>query len=324
MLNLKEYPLITIISINYNSEIITCELLESLSRITYPRYETIIVDNASYSDEYKIIGREYPHVKLIRSEENLGFAGGNNLGVKEAKGEYILFLNNDTEVEPGFLEPLVQAFQNDADLGLVSPKIRFFFSDNKQTIQYAGGEAINSFTGRGRYIGSGEIDNGQYHESQYTELIHGAAVLVPMFVLEKAGLMPDIYFLYYEELDWCENIKRHGYKLKYVANSVVYHKESMSVGKNSKLKSYYMSRNRIIFLRRNTNYVRQFISIIFVAFFSLPKTLILHLLRKEFLLLMESFRGALWNLFNYKDINQTPQLLTDIEGNKHVVNTYNK
>lgn len=98
-------PLVSIISINYKQARVTCEMLASLQHVTYPNYEVIVVDNASPVEEVQPIADQFPHVHLIRSAENLGFAGGNNLGIAEAKGKYLLFLNNDTEVDPGFLEP---------------------------------------------------------------------------------------------------------------------------------------------------------------------------------------------------------------------------
>lgn len=316
----SKYPLVSIITINFNEALVTCELIASLSRVSYPTIEIIVVDNASSTDGYFQIKEKYAWVKLLRSDTNLGFAGGNNLGLTKAQGKYILFLNNDTEVESGFLEPLVSAFENDPSLGLVSPQIRFFNSKHKQTIQYAGGKSINNFTGRGYYIGSGEQNRGQYQASKYTELIHGAAVLAPLSLLKEVGLMADIYFLYYEELDWCENVKRQGYKLGYVADSVVYHKASMSVGKVTGLKSYYMSRNRILYLRRNTKFFKAFIGIIFILLFNLPKTLIQHLLKNEFLLISEYLKGLWWNLVHYKGIKQTPYLQIDSEGRRKIVN----
>jgi GT2 family glycosyltransferase len=105
-------PLVSLISINYNQAQVTCDMVASLRRVTYPHLEIIVVDNASPSDNPDIIKERFPEVKLIKSDQNLGFAGGNNLGIAQAKGEYLLFLNNDTEVEPDFLEPLVRQPQS--------------------------------------------------------------------------------------------------------------------------------------------------------------------------------------------------------------------
>ncbi|MDQ3292495.1 MAG: glycosyltransferase family 2 protein, partial [Bacteroidota bacterium] len=240
-------PLVSIISVNYNQARITCEMLASLRQITYPNIEVIVVDNASPTDSPEVIKELYPEVNLIRSTQNLGYAGGNNLGILQAKGKYLFFLNNDTEVEPGFLEPLVEFFEKNPEAGIASPKIKYF--DSNDIIQYAGSTGINPWTGRSKTIGQHEPDLGQHNASTVTNLADGAAMMIPMEVIRKVGLMPEIYFLYYEEHDWCEMIKRAGYSCHYIAESAILHKESMSVGKISVLKTYYMNRNRLLFIR---------------------------------------------------------------------------
>jgi hypothetical protein len=279
-----------------------------LKNISYPNIEIIIVDNGSPSDKPELIKEKYPYVNLIISKKNLGFAGGNNIGVKEAKGKYILFLNNDTEVEPDFLEPLVEKLESDEKIAMASPKIVFYYSENKKMIQYAGAVAINPFTGRGRNIGYQEIDTGQYDTTRESDLGHGACLLVRMETMLEMGLMPDIYFLYYEEHDWCAMFRRAGYKAFYVANSKIYHKESISIGKNSPLKVYHMGRNRIIYLRRNTNFLTFVISILFFSFLSVPKSMVQFLLKREFKLFAAFYKGIFWNFFNYKGIHQNPKL----------------
>jgi GT2 family glycosyltransferase len=116
-------PCVSIITINYNQLQVTCALLDSLRKVTYAELEVIVVDNHSTTDPSAVIASQYPEVKLIVSNENLGFAGGNNLGIRACKGDYILFLNNDTEVEPGFIEPLIAVCESHADAGIASPNI---------------------------------------------------------------------------------------------------------------------------------------------------------------------------------------------------------
>nr|GEZ99067.1 hypothetical protein [Tanacetum cinerariifolium] len=195
--------------------------------ITYPNYEVIVVDNDSATEELLPITTQFSNVRLIRSARNLGFAGGNNAGITIANGEYILFLNNDTEVAQDFLEPLVELFESNPLVGIASPKLIFHGTNN--LIQYAGCSGINPWTGRSVTFGLLEKDEGQHNTSALTAQIHGAAMMVPMSLIREVGLMPELYFLYYEELDWCEMIKRAGYKSYYVATSTVYHKESVSV-----------------------------------------------------------------------------------------------
>ena len=287
-------PLVSVISINYNQAQVTCDMVASLRRVTYPNLEILVVDNASPTDNPDIIAERYPEVKLIKSAKNLGFAGGNNLGIAQAKGKYLLFLNNDTEVEPDFLEPLVQLFEQNPQAGIASPKIIFFGTDN--LIQYAGSRGINTWTGRSITIGNLEPDHGQHNHSQPTQLADGAAMLVPRSVIDAVGPMPEVYFLYYEELDWCELIKRAGYTCHYVADSTVYHKESVSVGKSSVMKTYYMNRNRLLFIRRNfSGWSRWTSALVFVAA-ALPKKALQFSVQREWQHLRALGQGLRWNM----------------------------
>lgn len=272
-------PRVSIISINYNQAQVTCELLESLRKVTYPDVEVIVVDNFSAEDPTEIINKNFPEVKVIRSEKNLGFAGGNNLGIQASTGKYVLFLNNDTEVDPGFLEPLVNVFETNPQVGAASSKLIYHNSDG--IIQYAGSSPINPFTGRSKRLGYLEKDNGQYDTVCETALAHGAAMMVPRRVIDEIGMMPEFFFLYYEEVDWCESIKAAGYKIYFIPQSKVYHKESMSVGKNSILKTYYITRNRLLFMRRRTKGAAKYFWLLFFIVVSFPKNTFSYLLLSQ-------------------------------------------
>lgn len=288
------HPLVTIITINYNQLALTCQLLDSLRKVTYPAVEVIVVDNHSADNPTDVISEQYPEARLIVSEENLGFAGGNNLGIAASRGEYLLFLNNDTEVDPGFLEPLVDLFESNPSAGAASSKILYY--DSGETIQYAGSTRIDPFTGRSKRIGYLEKDSGQYNYIRETDLAHGAAMMVPRRVIDKVGVMPEFFFLYYEEVDWCESIKRAGYKIYFVPGSKVYHKESMSIGKGSTLKTYYMTRNRVLFMRRNTSGLNKVTWILFFLFFSLPKNVFVFTLRRDLEHSKAFWKGLYWNM----------------------------
>jgi hypothetical protein len=285
---------VSIISVNYNQLKVTCELLQSLRNLTYDNVEVIVVDNGSPENPSDVIKASFPEVKYLRSDVNLGFAGGNNLGIQQSTGDYLMFLNNDTEVDPSFLEPLVELFETNPDAGVASSKIIYFNSGG--IIQYAGSTSINPFTGRNKRIGFMEKDNGQYNSVQETDLAHGAAMMVPRKVIEKTGVMPEFFFLYYEEVDWCESIKRAGYKIYVVPQSKVYHKESMSVGKNSTLKTYYLTRNRLLFMRRNTSgYIKVF-WILFFVMISLPKNTVQFMIKREINHGKAFWKALLWNV----------------------------
>jgi GT2 family glycosyltransferase len=288
-------PLVSLITINYNQAEVTCAMLESTRQLTYPHFEVIVVDNASREDPTALIERgNYPNVKVIVSAENLGFSGGNNLGIQHAKGEYYFLLNNDTIVTPDLLDQLLAPFAVDPEIGVTCPKIRFF--DQPTVIQYAGYHPLSRFTGRTWAIGLGETDNGQYEQSGPTSFAHGAAMLVKRSVLDRAGSLDDSFFLYYEELDWSLRIRRAGFKIYYQAQALIYHKESMSVGKMNAMKVYYHTRNRMLFMRRNVSGFTLLVFYVYYFALALPKAAILYLVRRQKDYLKALKEAVVWNL----------------------------
>lgn len=292
----KEKPLVSIITINYNQADVTCAMLESVKRSTYQHIEVIVVDNASREDPTGKIIAVYPKAQIILSKKNLGFAGGNNLGIQAAKGDYLFFVNNDTEFTPDLIQHLLEPFSRTDKLGIACPKIYYY--DNPELIQFAGYTPINPFTARNSTIGQFEADKGQHNTEKPIPYAHGAAMLMSRKALEKTGLMPDFYFLYYEELDWCEQIRKAGFEIYYVPKATIYHKESVSVGKMSPLKIYYITRNRILFMRRNAKPLHLAMFTLFLTFFTVPKNVLLYAVKGDFNLAKSFLRGVGWNLFN--------------------------
>ena len=293
---MKENPLVSIITINYNESGVTKELLATIRNLSYGNIETIVIDNASPNDDPDSIKEAYPEIQLIKSQKNLGFAGGNNLGMKAAKGDYFLFVNNDTELPCDFIEPLVQTLSGDDTIGMVSPKIKFHWDPT--LIQYAGYTPMNKWTIRNNSIGYHQKDEGAYDRPQETNSIHGAAMMISRKVVEKVGLMPEVYFLYYEEHDWAEMVKRAGYRVFYQPKTYILHKESISTGKFSPLKTYYISRNRILFARRNFKPFSLVVSMFFQCFVAAPKNFATYLLKRQWAHL-KAFTDALtWNLLH--------------------------
>jgi len=285
-------PLVSVISINYNRSDVTCKMLESLFQVTYPNIEVIIVDNGSPDDDPAVIKKRFPEVTLIESGENLGFAGGNNLGICISKGKYILLLNNDTIVTPGFIEPLVSKMEADPAIGAVSPKIRFYFKP--QFLQFAGLTNINPYTVRSKGLGYMVEDKGQFDRDSLSAYAHGAAMMVSREVVEQVGLMSVAFFLYYEELDWGYRIRKAGYKIYYVHDSLVYHLESISTGAQSPLKTYYMERSRILYMRRNVRGIKSIIPILFLLLVTIPKKMTFFALEGKFDLLRAYSRAVGW------------------------------
>jgi hypothetical protein len=296
-------PMVSIVSVNYDQPKVTCEMLESLRKVTYPNFEILVVDNASPKTSPTIIKERYPEVQLIISDTNLGFAGGNNIALKITKGDYVLLLNNDTEVKPNFLESLVELMESDKKIGIASSKIMYFYEDN--IIQYAGISALNPITSRGGSDGDQEVDNGQHNKIKETFYAHGACMMIRKSVLEEIGLLYEGYFLYYEEFDFAERVRKAGYTIYYQPNSTIFHKESISTGKNSPLKTYYMNRNRVLFLRRNSHGITFLAALLYFFLVSVPKNTIKYLSNKQHLSAL--YRGVVWN-FSHFDIHKNPQL----------------
>jgi GT2 family glycosyltransferase len=290
-------PLISIITLNYNQTRVTCEFLESTRRLNYTNFEILVCDMASDEDPTPLImAGNYPKTSLLLSKENLGFAGGNNWGIRQSKGDYIFIVNNDTEVTPDLLNKLLLPFYNDSSIGVTSPKIKFFF--HPDTIQYAGFNPMNPFTGRTSTIGEMEKDNGQYEVAGPTNGAHGCAMMVKREVIEKTGMFPEVFFLYYEEWDWSARIHKAGYKIWYTADATIYHKESMSVGKKNPMKVYYHTRNRILYMRRNTRWYQLMVFYVFFIFFVMPKSVLTYLAGGKFTHLQNFLKGVAWNFYS--------------------------
>ncbi len=291
---------VSIITVNYNETATTCALLDSIRRQGYQDLEVIVVDNASRENPASIFQAQYPEVKFIRSEQNLGFAGGNNLALPQACGEYLYFVNNDAEIEPGSIERLLQLFEDQPNIGIVSPLICYFPITRPSTtiyrppytIQYAGMTPVSSFTGRNRTIGEREMDLGQFAKPGRTAYTHGAAMMLPRKVLDQVGPMWEGFFLYYEELDWCERIRRAGFEVWVEPRARVWHKESLTLGKMGTTKTYYLTQNRILFMRRNFSGWRLAVFFVFLFFVTLPKNAFLYLLKGDFENLKAFMRGV--------------------------------
>ena len=262
---------VSIITINYNGLEDTCALIETIP--FNDNLEVIVVDNASKNQEADTIAQRYPQVKVIKSDQNLGFAGGNNLGIKAAQGKYLFLINNDTIFKEFNIHALIDRMESSPAIGIVCPKIRFAWDNNP--IQFAGYSRLSKVSVRNHAIGFNEEDHGQYETPDPTQYAHGAAMMIRREAINKVGLMPECYFLYYEELDWSMMIRRAGYDIWFEPACTVFHKESQTTGQNSPLRTYYITRNRLLFTQRNqpsnAKYITYFYLIAIVAIRDLLK-----------------------------------------------------
>ena len=281
---------ISIITINYNGLGDTCSLLDSIASVD-SQTEVIVVDNASLEDEASVLASKYPFATVVRSDENLGFAGGNNLGFKHSHGRYVFFVNNDTVFDVNELGELVKRMESSEKTGMVCPKIKFFF--DKQSIQFAGYTKLSAITLRNRAIGFAVADHGQYDHAHTTPYAHGAAMLVRREAILRSGLMPECYFLYYEALDWSLMLRRHGYEIWYEPMCTVYHKESQTTGADSPLRTYYMTRNRMLFAKRNVPCPTRFFTLAYLLLVASVKDFVFHVARRRFDLAKATIKGII-------------------------------
>ena len=288
-------PQISLITLNYNRTADTIAFLESSRQLSYPNYEIIVCDMNSDQDPGPAISAgDYPHTRFIRSEKNLGFSGGNNLGIRAAKGEYLFIVNNDTVLSAGILELLLEPMLKSNEIAAVSPKILFY--DRPDQIEYAGFNPFNMYTGRTSARGYLEKDLGQYNSAEETSGAHGCAMLIRARVLDETGGFPEKFFLYYEEWDLNLRIRKLGYKIWFQGSAFIYHKGSSSVGNKTPLQTYYMTRNRILLMRRQAGFFQWMVFLCFFTIFTIPKSIITYFAGGS----METFRsfvkGILWNL----------------------------
>ncbi len=238
---------VSIITINYNGLEDTCALIESIP--FNDNMEVIVVDNASNNQEAETIAQQFPQVTVIHSDKNLGFSGGNNLGIQVAQGKYLFLINNDTIFKDFNINALICRMESSIEIGIVCPKIRFVWGTNP--IQFAGYTPLSKISVRNRAIGFNEEDHGQYDTPHPTPYAHGAAMLIRKDAIDKVGIMPECFFLYYEELDWSMMFTRNGYQIWYEPKCTIYHKESQATGQNSPLRTYYLTRNRLLLVKRH-------------------------------------------------------------------------
>ena len=293
---MSQYPLVSIVTVNYNQSAATCDMLESLYASGYPNMEVWVVDNASPSDTPEMIQKKFPQVFFIQSGRNLGFAGGNNVAIRQAKGDYLYLINNDTVVPHGHIEQLVSVVASDTSIGVVCPKIKFHATPD--IIQFAGYTEMTPYSFRNKCLGYGEHDVGQYDRICDSASAHGAAMMLKREVVEKTGLMNEHYFLYYEELDWSARIKKAGYRIVYVPDTYILHKESLSTGKSSLLQTYYLNRNRVLFTRCTATGRKKIIGVLYQMLIAMPKNFFVELVHGQIKRSLAILKAWWWNVKN--------------------------
>lgn len=296
-------PIVSFISVNFNGTEMTKDLLNSIQKFTRVPYEVIVVDNGSLENPIPKLSALFPHVKFIRSEENLGFAGGNNLGIEQSSGPFLCLINNDATITESTIPFLMECLEAYPQAGVVSPVICFDpiqASYAKAIIQYAGHTKIHSITGRNRTLYRMTLLENLPEKKPFpTAYAHGAAMMLRREVFEAVGGMSEYFFLYYEELDWCARIRDAGWEILVAPQAVVYHKESSSIGE-SPMKTYYLNRNRILFMRLHQNRFNIFLFLLYWLVIVTPKSLVVFGIRGKFEHLKAFLEAIKWHYQHWK------------------------
>lgn len=286
-------PLVSIITVNFRQAAITCAMLDTLRAASYPRMEVLVADNGQVADESARFSRHYPGVKVVATAQNLGFAGGNNLALAEAQGDYILLLNNDTLVPPYFLQPMVQAMEDAPRVGIVSPKI--YYHDAPGVLQFAGTARLDLATFRANDPAKGSRDTGQWDDIRDIDFAHGACMLIRRALIADIGPMREDYFLYYEEIDYCLRARAAGWQIRLVPDSHIVHLESSTTGKHSPLKTHYMFRNRWLLARRFAPRREYALFLLYFFGVALPANAARFTVRRQWDHLRALWEGVIWN-----------------------------
>jgi len=235
---MSENPLVSVIVLNYNAGKLLLNCIESVKKSTYKHLEIIVVDNISTDKSQETCKEKYPDIKLIQNNENFGYCEGNNIGIREAKGDYIIILNPDTIVESNWIEELISAYNKFGE-GLYQPK---HLSLNEKTVYMSAGNMLNIF-GFGYAREKGNKDENQFNKIEEISYASGTCLFTSSNVLKKVGLFDPFIFLYHDDLDLGWRASQLGIKSYYVPTSIIYHAESYSLKWNAE-KFYWLERNR--------------------------------------------------------------------------------
>ncbi len=247
--------LVTIIIPTYNrrQEVLCC--LKSLFKLDYENFEIIVVDTGSTDDTSRYVKEYYPLVKLIEFKENLGVVDARNIGIKCAKGDFLLFVDSDNIVDSKLICELLSLIETDKTIGFVGPKMYYYKDPNR--IWYAGAK-INLLTSKTTYIGINEIDYGQYDKIKEVEHIPNVW-MVRKEVIDKISVLDPVYVMTYEESDWAVRARKAGFKVMFCPNAKVWHKIPLLkdqkglravIGFDTQYRIYLMSKNRTLFMKR--------------------------------------------------------------------------
>ncbi|MFB6187293.1 MAG: glycosyltransferase family 2 protein [Halobacteriaceae archaeon] len=322
---MSENPTVGVVVLNWNGADDTCRCIRSIRESKYSKLRTIVVDNGSREGQVSKIRNEHGDFidTLIENGENLGYAAGNNVGIRHALSEYdcsyVLILNNDTVLEADAISELVQGAEQ-RDAGIVGPKIQSL--QEESIISTAGGK-IYSLLGQHKMRGKGEKDEGQYDVPSEVDFVSGACMLIRKEVFEAIGLIPTFYFLQWEDIDFCTEAEKRGFKVLYWPQSLVYHEVNASFEREAKVYPMVTRgfRNRLWYFRRHSTRREKLILLFTLPMITLPIHLFYYIIvRRDIQYIMQFLKGIYWG--STKNIGEgpdpDPELRDVAEKAKHI------
>lgn len=290
-------PLVSIIIVNWNSKEDLRECLESFPKVKYPNHEIILVDNGSRDDSVEFVKNNFPKIRIVRSNKNLGFAGGNNLGFEKSKGKYVLFLNNDTIIVEDFLTPLINFMEEREDVGIVQPKILFHRPNLPLHHKI---NSVGSFLLKSGFLYHQDYGMADKKYSYPYEIFsaYGACFLARKKIIDEVGLFDERYFAYFEETDLCHRVLLNGWKIMVLPDIFIYHKGAKTAEKlPTAFIQYHSFKNRIFtYLKNldNKNLIKIFLPHLIIC--EIASILYLLLLKPDYTLAIQ--KAIFWNIFN--------------------------
>jgi len=299
-------PFVVVIVLNYNGKPILQDCLSSLSILDYPNYKLVMIDNGSADGSKEFVEKEFPNVHVLRTEKNLGYSGGLNLGLKYAfedcHADYCLYANNDTRIDRDALKHLVEAAEllKDQKAGFLTGKV--FYMDHPEIIQTVGISAHPYLWYKGS-IGEGEKDNGQYNKIEERIFLDDMYMLVKKDVYFEVGGFDEAFFCHSEEIDWQARAKAKGWKFYFVPGSKIWHKHSYTIGPSSPRSVYFAIRSRVLAIYRNKGFFF-FLRFILYLFYYASRNAYGQVRRKRYkpaaAMLLGYFSGILWLIHKKK------------------------
>jgi GT2 family glycosyltransferase len=294
------WPMVSVVVLNFNGKKLLGKCLDSVLKSDYPNFEVVFVDNASTDGSVEFVRSnfgQYSNLRIMRNDGNFGFAEGNNIGARVARGKYVAFLNNDTEVDPEWLKELAKVMESDGTIGAAQSKLLLF---DRKTIDSAG-DFINSY-GKGWMRGHGEEDEGQYGRTDEIFSARGAAMIIRKQILREVGYFDSTFFMVFEDVDLCWKVRLNGYKVLFVPKSIVYHfgssirKETQDIGKGY----FYSIRNSLAALIKNYDLQNLLIGGAVNVLFEFTHFLMSLPFPSKKRYTLSRLSALLWNLFNFR------------------------